>query len=438
MKNRGQFFTPKEVANRMVTGSIKYLNKKNFEALDPCFGKGIFLKSLFSKKGIDINLDGYEIEKNFYQSVKKEFDKKGTSLKIFNRDYLTANIKKKFDYIIINPPYVRHEILNKNYKNRLIENFEKKFSVILDKKSNLYVYFILKAILDLKMGGICTVIVYDAIDQTKYGKNLLTILENNCTIIKSFKLKTPFKKVLIDAKVIIFKKVPKKNIKKKDILKKVGFTDLENLIQVKRGIGLASKKVFVAKKNDNYFKLSSKIILKPREIDKDSKKIEPSSAYVFSPVDKIPKILKVELQDKYQKIYNKKLKSIFHSKKSGPIIFNYFYRNNISFYENKKNLLISDNFYILKSKILNQKALMIILNSKKFREKVLKNSRSQGSGLFKIQIYEFKNILMPDWSKLSILELKKLEKQIILNSGDDLFLKKIIERPILNEATQIY
>ena len=114
MKNRGQFFTPKEVANRMVTGSIKYLNKKNFEALDPCFGKGIFLKSLFSKKGIDINLDGYEIEKNFYQSVKKEFDKKGTSLKIFNRDYLTANIKKKFDYIIINPPYVRHEILNKN------------------------------------------------------------------------------------------------------------------------------------------------------------------------------------------------------------------------------------------------------------------------------------------------------------------------------------
>ena len=84
MKNRGQFFTPKEVANRMVTGSIKYLNKKNFEALDPCFGKGIFLKSLFSKKGIDINLDGYEIEKNFYQSVKKECNKTRNNLGFFD------------------------------------------------------------------------------------------------------------------------------------------------------------------------------------------------------------------------------------------------------------------------------------------------------------------------------------------------------------------
>ena len=38
-KNRGQFFTPNLVAQRMINDSLRYIKNKNIEILDPCFGE---------------------------------------------------------------------------------------------------------------------------------------------------------------------------------------------------------------------------------------------------------------------------------------------------------------------------------------------------------------------------------------------------------------
>ena len=110
----------------------------------------------------------------------------------------------------------------------------------------------LKVIQDLKNGGICTLIVDDIIDQTKYGKKLMQLIKNNCRILKVIKLKTPFKNVLIKSKIIILKK---EKLNKKNLIdsKINGFTDLSNLVDINRGLGLISKKLFKQLKMTNIF-----------------------------------------------------------------------------------------------------------------------------------------------------------------------------------------
>jgi predicted Fe-Mo cluster-binding NifX family protein len=95
-------------------------------------------------------------------------------------------------------------------------------------------------------------------------------------------------------------------------------------------------------------------------------------------------------------------------KATGNIIFNYYLRNNIDFIYNPNKFLSSDNFYILNINN-NELAYLSILNSSFTRLSTLSNSRSQGNGLRKIQLYEFKEVRVIDANKLSEKSLKKLE-----------------------------
>src|SRR5690606_19765953 len=95
-------------------------------------------------------------------------------------------------------------------------------------------------------------------------------------------------------------------------------------------------------------------------------------------------------------------------KATGNFIFNYYLRNNIDFIYNPNKFLSSDNFYILNIKN-NELANFAILNSSFTRLNTLSNSRSQGNGLRKIQLYEFKEVKVIDVNKLSELTIKKLE-----------------------------
>jgi predicted Fe-Mo cluster-binding NifX family protein len=70
--------------------------------------------------------------------------------------------------------------------------------------------------------------------------------------------------------------------------------------------------------------------------------------------------------------------------------------------------LSSDNFYILNIKD-NELANFSVLNSSFTRLNTLSNSRSQGNGLRKIQLYEFKEVKVIDVKKLSEPTIKKLE-----------------------------
>jgi predicted RNA methylase len=77
--------------------------KKDALLLDPCFGKGVFLHAAISN-GYR-NIEGYEIDCNLYITTKQKYPE----LNLYNQDFLLADIKIKYDGIIMNPPYVRQE-----------------------------------------------------------------------------------------------------------------------------------------------------------------------------------------------------------------------------------------------------------------------------------------------------------------------------------------
>lgn len=129
-------------------------------------------------------------------------------------------------------------------------------------------------------------------------------------------------------------------------------------------------------------------------------------------------------------------------KATGNFIFNYYLRNNIDFIYNPNKILSSDNFYILN--IPNDElAYFAILNSSFTRLSILNNSRSQGNGLRKIQLYEFKEVKVINIKKLSettISRLKLLGEELMnINRYENSHLKIIeqIDLVLIDEYNEI-
>lgn len=425
---KGQFFTPDKIAEIMIIESIKFNKRKSIKILDPCFGQGVFLEKI-NKYFKNCSIYGYEIDKIFFRNFFLNSESKKNKIYLKNEDYLKELKKNEYDYVIFNPPYVRQENIKQFKKKEYTNKFEKIFNCKINKKSNLYIYFFLKVIYELKNNGIGTIIIYDVINQTKYGKDFFTIFNKYCKIIKVINLKKPFKNVLIDAQIIIFKKL-KNSSSQLSKKKKINdhFVNFSDLFPIKRGIGLESKKVFVANKNDKFFNLSKKIILRSKDVSKSN--IKYSRAYLFNKNFKIPAQLKKELSDKYFLLHKKKLKKFHHKLSKGMIIFGYAFRKRIKFYLNNNNNYVSDNFYYINSKIFDAKVLIHLLNSRTFIDLIIKKSRNQGSGLRKIQLYEFKEIKIPNWGKLNKKKINNLSKLIKVNKFNENKLKTLLTSPI--------
>lgn len=136
-KNKyGQYFTPKLIAEFMV--ELAELSPHS-KILEPACGEGVFLETLIERGYKD--LTAYEIDNN----LSKEYDF------INYESFITANINRKFDVVIGNPPYIRWKNLEQELKDELINSYywNKYFNSLCD-----YLYiFILKSIELLENGG---------------------------------------------------------------------------------------------------------------------------------------------------------------------------------------------------------------------------------------------------------------------------------------------
>lgn len=91
-----------------------------------------------------------------------------------------------FDIVIGNPPYVRQEKIDKDYKNKLI----KYYPIIGNGIADLYVYFFGLALNLSKKNGVIALITLNKYLKTKYGSNLREYLQTRCVpiIIDFFEL----------------------------------------------------------------------------------------------------------------------------------------------------------------------------------------------------------------------------------------------------------
>lgn len=457
-ENLGQVFTSAILAKFMI-GLLKETLKPYCSILDPCIGPNTFFKAM-NEDFSNCNLKGIEIDISLItEEINKFYENPNRTL--IKGSFFDLPITEKFDQIVQNPPYVRQELLieGANSKDSIRYNVSSLTSTI-PSQSNLYIYFLLKSILHLKEGGVMVAVIYDSWLYSSFGKFLkesflkLGRLES----IYHFK-KSAFDNVEIGATVIKF-------VKDNNHKKSISYFPLNDLNDLRTYNGLNANCIKLKQQElltysfnnqskinykSNLFKELKTIVSQPiqrgtsavvnshfifsknelpelKPIIKDVSQIKTytvkqENAYILSVNGSISNETKQYLESVKNEILKTPTQKFIAVKRdietkrdwykinlkaTGNFIFNYYLRNNIDFIYNPNKFLSSDNFYILNIKD-NELAIFSILNSSFTRLNTLSNSRSQGNGLRKIQLYEFKEVKVIDINKLSEQSIKKLE-----------------------------
>lgn len=479
-ENLGQVFTSAILAKFMI-GLLRDTLKQNSSILDPCIGPNTFFKAM-SESFSNCNLKGIEIDINLItEEIKKFYESPNRTL--INGSFFDLPFSEMFDLVIQNPPYVRQELLADGANSK--ENIRYNVSSILStipSQSNLYIYFLLKSILHLKDGGVMVAVIYDSWLYSSFGKFLKEsfLKLGHLDSIYHFK-KSAFDDVEIGATVIKF-------VKDKNHKKSISYYPLNDLNDLRTYNGLNANCLKLKQQElltysfnnhsiinfkSSLFKELKTIVSQPiqrgtsavvnshfifsknelpelKPIVKDVSQIKTytvnqENAYILAVNGSISNETKQYLESVKNEILKAPAQKFIAVKRAietksdwykinlkatGNFIFNYYLRNNIDFIYNPNKFLSSDNFYILNIKN-NELANFSILNSSFTRLNTLSNSRSQGNGLRKIQLYEFKEVKVIDINKLSEENIKKLEllgKELMNVSRYENGQKQIIEQ----------
>ncbi len=452
----GQVFTPETLAKFMNSLFLPYL-KSNHRVLDPCIGPNTFFKHLDLGK-VNPFLVGIELDKSLITKETQQFYSK-KKRKLLIDSFFNLSLKEKFDFAVLNPPYVRQELMMEGQNSKEIAtDCLADFTKLIPAKSNLYVYFLLKSIFHLKENGKMVAVIFDSWLYSEFGTYLKEIMFKFGVIESVYHIKkNAFPDADVGATILEFKKTKNSvnhkiniysvnsledfNSKGKLIpLKKLSISDFNSyrfneetaidfksnfFIPVKsissqpiqRGVSCIVNKHFIH--GEKQFKESIPFIKDVTKINSYTFKDRPAfllaingsvSSKTKLHVEKVKKEILGE-KEKF-KALKKKIKTEDHwykvqLKKPGNIIFNYYLRKNIDFILNNEMYYSSDNFYIInidKELLAN----FAILNSSFTKLSVLRNSRNQGNGLRKVQLYEFKEVQMIDLAMLSKTAIKSL------------------------------
>jgi hypothetical protein len=479
-ENLGQVFTSVILAKFMI-GLLRENLKPDSFILDPCIGPNTFFKAM-TEDFSNCNLKGIEIDLRLITEVIKKFYE-SPNRTLIKGSFFDLPITEKFDKIVQNPPYVRQELLinGVNSKESIRYNVSSLLSTI-PSQSNLYIYFLLKSILHLNDGGEMVAVIYDSWLYSSFGKFLKEsfLKLGHLESIYHFK-KSAFENVEIGATVIKF-------VKDKSHKKSISYFPLNDLNDLKNYNGLNTNCLKIKQQEllsysfnnhsiinfkSSLFKELKTIVTQPiqrgtsavvnshfifsknelpelKPIVKDVSQIKTytvnqENAYILAINESISNETKQYLESVKNEILKTPTQKFIAVKRdietkrdwykinlkaTGNFIFNYYLRNNIDFIYNPNKFLSSDNFYILNIKE-NELATLSILNSSFTRLNTLSNSRSQGNGLRKIQLYEFKEVKVIDINKLSNESIKKLEllgKELINVNRYENGQKNIIEQ----------
>lgn len=452
----GQVFTPLNIASLMAFLLLQEESIDGKTILDPCIGQNMFLNTITKtfdttkSKLVGIEIDEKIVDKNFFKDNRE--------LKLMN--FFDLSLNNKYDYIIMNPPYVRHEVLSNSTLNNksLLEKTVGKDIEPFKGRANLYIYFIIKTLKHLKKGGKLIALTYDSWLYTEYGNHFKKYLESNYQLktIIHFR-KSVFDDVNIGATVIEILKdknqletkyielnsaedIPQLKVggnytpfiynipKRKEIKETINFessffeTVQEKYPKVRRGIETLGNKFFYLSKREK-LPFTYKVIKETKHMKNYIVEDDYLKDLLIVPKDQvnhIPKKLSDYFNNIKKDIEDSKINYLTLRKKvqkndqwyignlvqPGELVFNYYFRKRIDFILNPKRMLAANNFYILDS---NKPFLdLALLNSTFTKISILNEARDQGRGLKKIQLYEFRKVKIPNSLVLTEPQKKQL------------------------------
>ena len=422
----GQVFTRRILADYMV--SLFTLSSKSV-VLDPCFGGGVFLDSISTNT--DYSLCGYEIDRDLFNT----YNKKAVGISLYNNDFLLGNIKEKYDGVIMNPPYIRHEKIDdmENYgitKSKLLRNtiFSK-----LPKTANLYMYFVVKAISVLKANGELIVIFPESWLNSKGGTTFKSLLSSHCSVEKRIHVngKAFEEDALVDVIILKLKKnsslldceplyvnIDGNNICKREVAQfkrisnnRVPFTSYAT---IRRGLTTGCNDIFVNPQVITDESNLIDIISSPKSVvGFSTKKAITDKLLIVENGVQINDNLKAYFRNWEERILEtEKPKTLATKIKNGEtwysisridcngIIFGYMVRNDMRFILNDLGIIARDNFYVITPKI-DFFIMLALLNNYYIYAQLENNGRKYGGGMLKLQKYDVESLTLTDISAMS-------------------------------------
>lgn len=224
LNKQGQYFTPYNLAREVTNFVLDLLDKDTkIKYLEPAFGSGSFYNSIISNLNTKnrINVVGIEKDTEIYEFSNQLWDFE--NLTLYNEDFTNLSEESigKFNLLITNPPYVRHQHLTKEEKKYLKDRVKKELSINVSGYSGLYIYFILLADKFLEEGAIASWLIPAEFMSSKYGEALIKYLTERVELYSINYFDTEisnFDNAVVSSVVITyFKKTPSENHKVKII-----------------------------------------------------------------------------------------------------------------------------------------------------------------------------------------------------------------------------
>lgn len=417
--NLGQVYTKRNVADFMV-GLFSLTS--NAKVLDPCFGRGVFIRSLldnthFAVEGIEIDNESFNLFNN----------PNPARCTLKNGDFFDSN--GEYDGIIMNPPYVRQEEINELSslgvtKQKLQSSCE---LMSISSKANLYMYFILKSILMLRENGELIAIFPDTWTNTPVGKQFREQMNIYGCITELYDVEgSAFEGVpMVDVCIIKYVKgmsgntinmilrindagtimaTPDIGMESKS---KNNLINLKRIAKIRRGITTGANRFFISPpistqdhqvniisspKNIKGYSSEHCFLDKLLAIKYGEKITEEETTYLNNCANVIiregkPLTLK--------KMINRGLPWYHISiPKPSDIIFSYIIRNSLKFILNEGGHIVRDNFYMISSSY-NKYMLLALLNNYYVYEQLEHCGKKYGKGVLKLQKYDIDDIKIP-------------------------------------------
>ena len=202
LRNKGQFWTPRWVAEAMVS----YVVTDAQLVFDPAAGRGAFYKALKSVDATDgkIKFYGTDIDETVFEDEIYQDNESILEL----RDFVLSPPNKKFKAIVANPPYIRHHRLSNNRKKKLKEISLKILGFTIDGRAGLHIYFLIQALNLLEPDGKLAFIMPADTCEGIFAKKLWKWIANNYCIeatVTFLPKATPFPNVDTNAVVFLIK-----------------------------------------------------------------------------------------------------------------------------------------------------------------------------------------------------------------------------------------
>ncbi len=208
-RKHGQFSTPFVLAQEIIAYGLQLLPEKEISFLEPCIGSGVFYSALLSTVNRDYCVQtatGIEIDPAYYACAAKLW--KDSGIDLIQGDFARIDPKQKYNFIITNPPYVRHHYLTQAEKSFLLEHERKETGIVLSGLAGLYCHFILLAHKWLAPGAICGWLIPSEFMDVNYGTAIKEYLLQNVHLLRIHRYNpenSMFTDALVSSCVVWFK-----------------------------------------------------------------------------------------------------------------------------------------------------------------------------------------------------------------------------------------